>query len=119
MLQSELVRILLVFFFAFGSVATIFIIVRSIKNYRLADSKKSSVIIRLTIVFLIWAAVSTTFFLLLALSSIGDRFGAEPEIKSLADAADFLIAFLIWLLAGGALTYWISRPPKIDGIRSV
>lgn len=57
MLQSELIRIFFVIFLAFGSVTTIFVIVRSIKNYRLADSKKSSVVIRFAIVILIWAIV--------------------------------------------------------------
>lgn len=117
MLKSELLHILSFINLAFGSVTTIFIIVRSIKNYRLADAKKSSVIIRFTLVILIWIIVSLYFELLLAANSIGDRFGPEPEIKNLADAAEFIVTLLLWLLIGSALMYWTSRPPKTEDIK--
>ncbi len=117
MLQSELVRILSFIFLAFGSLTTIIIVIKSIKNYRLANSKKSSVIIRFTVVALVWAIFSLYILLLLAVNSMGNRIGPEPEIGLDARTAYLVGGCLVWMLVGGGLIYWTNKPPKIENIK--
>ena len=116
MLQSDFNRILFVLYFAFGSITTIVLIVKTIKNYRTDGQKKSSVITKFAVAFAVWAILSIYLLLATAITSIGDRVGPEPTIALNAQTIILIGHYIIWILVGSGLIYWLSKPPKTENI---
>ncbi len=116
MLQSDFNRILFVLYFAFGSITTIILIVKTIKSYRTNEQKKSSIIIRFVIAFVVWTILSLYVLLATAITSIGDRVGPEPTIGFDAQTIILIGHYIIWILLGSGLIYWLSRQPKTENV---
>lgn len=115
MLQSDFNRILFVLYFAFGSITTIILVIKTIKNYRTNEVKKSSVVIKFFAAFIIWAVLSVYVLLATVITSVGDRIGAEPTIGFEPQTLILAGHYIVWMLVGGGLIYWLNRkPPTLD-----
>lgn len=90
----------------------IFIVVQSILNFRRASQARGSVIFKALSALIIWVVLSCGMMFMSFVTIYSAAHAIEPDTAGRGVALSFLVLGLIYVLAGGALAYWVRHQPK-------